>query len=48
MTDQNKKPPISIETSLRAVEEIYQRITLQTAIVMMIALACDREIKRLR
>jgi len=48
MTDRNKKPPMSIGDPLRALEEIWNGITLRNAIVLMIALAYEREIKRLR
>jgi hypothetical protein len=48
MTDQNKKPPILGGDLVRTLEEIWNGITLRNAIVLMIALAYEREIKRLR
>jgi len=48
MTDQNKKPPIPIGDPIRALEEIWHAITLRNAIVLMIALMYEQEIKRLR
>jgi len=48
MSDRNKKPPMSTGDILRALEGIWHGVTLRNAIVLMIALAYEREIRRLR